>query len=54
MGDRKHHQKEWLEEQVKAGKSTKQIADENRISYRLVELYLTKHGIAFTPKNVNQ
>jgi hypothetical protein len=52
MGDKKHQQKEWLEAEIKSGKSSKQIADENRISYKLVEMYLRQHGIPFTPKTV--
>lgn len=52
MGDQKHQQKEWLEAEIEAGKDSKQIADENRISYKLVEMYLRKHGIPFTPKTV--
>jgi DNA-binding NarL/FixJ family response regulator len=47
---RDHQNKEWLAEQIAAGKTTKQIANENNISYKLVEIYLKKYEIPFTPK----
>jgi len=47
----KNHQNEtYLREQIALGKSTKEIADENRVSFKLVELYLTKYNISFVPK----
>jgi hypothetical protein len=52
MGDKKHQQKEWLEAEIQSGKTSKQIADENNLSYKLVEMYLRQHGIPFTPKTV--
>lgn len=50
MADRKHQDKTWLENQIAEGKTSKQIADENNISYKLVELYLRQYEIPFTPK----
>lgn len=40
----------YLKNQIDLGKSTKEIADENNVSFKLVELYLTKYNIPFTPK----
>ena len=45
-----HHNKTYLEEQIALGKSTKEIANENNISYKLVELYLSRYNIPYTPK----
>jgi hypothetical protein len=45
-----HQQKDWLQSQINLGKSSKQIANENNISFKLVEIYLSKHEIPFTPK----
>lgn len=45
-----HHNETWLREQVDLGKNSKQIANENRLSYKLVELYLRKFNIPFVPK----
>lgn len=45
-----HQQKDWLQSQIDLGKNSKQIANENNISFKLVELYLTKHGLKFVPK----
>jgi DNA-binding NarL/FixJ family response regulator len=45
-----HQNKSWLAEQIAAGKNSKAIADEQRISYKLVELYLRKFDIPHTPK----
>lgn len=45
-----HHNETYLREQIALGKSTKEIADENRVSFKLVELYLTKYNIDFEPK----
>lgn len=48
----KNHQNEtWLRSQIDLGKTSKDIATENNISYKLVEIYLTKFKIPFTPKN---
>lgn len=47
----KSHQEEtWLRQQTESGKSSKDIANENNISYKLVELYLSKYNIPYTPK----
>ena len=48
--EKMHQNKEWLAEQIASGKNSKNIADEQRISYKLVELYLRKFEIPFTPK----
>jgi hypothetical protein len=48
MTQEKNHQNyQWLEEQVNVGKTSKEIANESRISYKLVELYLRQYGIPF-------
>lgn len=47
----KNHQNEaYLREQIALNKSTKTIADENNVSFKLVELYLTKYNIPYKPK----
>lgn len=48
--EKPHQNKLWLSDQLAAGKSSKQIANENNISYKLVETYLQKFDIPFTPK----
>jgi hypothetical protein len=49
MTEEKNHQnKEWLQQQIDLGKTTKEIANENKISYKLVELYLNQYNIPFT------
>ncbi len=48
--ERPHQNKLWLSDQLAAGKSSKQIANENNISYKLVEIYLRKFDIPHTPK----
>ena len=45
-----HQDETYLKEQIALGKTSKDIADENRVSFKLVELYLTKYNIPFTPK----
>jgi DNA-binding NarL/FixJ family response regulator len=45
-----HQNKDWLAEQIASGKTSKKIADEHNLSYKLVELYLRKFEIPFTPK----
>ena len=45
-----HQDETYLKEQIALGKSTKEIADANRVSFKLVELYLSKYNIPFTPK----
>jgi hypothetical protein len=45
-----HQNKTYLEEQIALGKTSKDIADENRVSFKLVEIYLTKYNIPYTPK----
>ena len=43
-----HHNKEWLQEQLAAGKTPKDLANEINVSYKLIELYLRKFGLTFT------
>lgn len=45
-----HQDQTYLKEQIALGKTTKEIADENKVSFKLVELYLTKYNIPYTPK----
>jgi DNA-binding NarL/FixJ family response regulator len=45
-----HQDKLWLSDQLASGKSSKEIANENNISYKLVETYLRKFNIPHTPK----
>jgi hypothetical protein len=45
-----HQQKSWLQSQIDLGKNARDIANENNISYKLVEIYLEKYNIPFTPK----
>lgn len=48
----KNHQDEtYLKEQIALGKTSKDIATENNVSYKLVEIYLSKFNIPFTPKH---
>ena len=46
-----HYNETWLRQQIESGKTSKKIADENHISYKLVEIYLKKYDIPFTPKH---
>jgi len=49
----KNHQDEtYLREQIALGKASKDIATENNVSYKLVEIYLKKFNIPFTPKHI--
>lgn len=48
MGEKLHDSKEYLAEQIAAGKTPREIANEHRVSYKLVEINLTKYGIPFT------
>jgi len=46
MTQQKNHQnKEWLQEQINLGKTSRDISKENKISYKLVEIYLRKYNI---------
>jgi len=47
MSDRLHDNKEYLAAEIAAGKTSRDIGNENRVSYKLVELNLTKYGIPF-------
>lgn len=47
MEQKKHHDPVWLKEQIEAERSTRDIANELRISYKLVEILLDKNGIAY-------
>lgn len=41
---RKYQDKEWLTSELKA-KSAKQISKEQRVSYKLINLYAIQHGL---------
>lgn len=43
-----HQNEEFLRKTIELGSTPKEIAKELRVSYKLVELYLTKFGIPFT------
>lgn len=48
MRETKQHQDQtYLLEKINSGYTTKEIANENRVSYKLIELYLRKYGIKF-------
>lgn len=40
-----YHSKRWLEQQRKAGKNIKEIAEQCDVSYQIVDIYLKKFGI---------
>ena len=42
-----HHDPRYLQKKIDDGYTSKDIANELRVSYQLVELYLTKFGIPF-------
>jgi len=42
-----HHDKDYLQDKINEGKTSKDIANELRVSYKLVELYLKKFDIPF-------
>lgn len=48
---KRHQDETYLKEQIALGKTSKDIADEDNISYKLVELYLKKYEIPFTPRH---
>jgi len=48
---KKHQDETYLREQIALGKTSKDIATENNVSYKLVEIYLAKHRIPFTPRH---
>ena len=43
-----HHNKEWLQEQLAAGKTSKDLANEINVSYKLIERHLLEFGLPFT------
>lgn len=43
-----HQNEDFLRKTIELGSTPKEIAKELRVSYKLVELYLTKFGIPFT------
>jgi len=45
---KKHHNKAWLQEQLDAEKTSRDIAKEINVSYKLIELYLRQFDIDFT------
>lgn len=47
MAEKLHKNAEYLAAAVAAGKTSREIADENNISYKLVEIYLSDYGISF-------
>lgn len=46
-----HQSKEYLEEQINAGKSSVDISKELSVSWKLVEIYLRKYGIDHISKS---
>lgn len=46
--ERLHDNAEYLTKQITEGKTSRDIANENRVSYKLVEINLAKYGIPFT------
>ena len=44
-----HHDPRYLQKKIDQGYTSKDIAKELRVSYKLVELYLRKFGIEHTP-----
>lgn len=47
MADRLHQDPDYLKAAIAEGKTSRDIATENRVSYKLVEIYLEKFGIDF-------
>jgi len=45
---KKHHNKAWLQEGLAAGKTSKDLANEINVSYKLIELYLRQFDLPFT------
>jgi len=45
---KKHHNKAWLQEGLAAGKTSKDLANEINVSYKLIELYLQQFDLPFT------
>jgi DNA-binding NarL/FixJ family response regulator len=43
---KKYHDPQWLNEQIALGKTSKDISKELNVSYKLIEIYLRKFGIA--------
>lgn len=48
MAEKLHKNAEYLAAEIAAGKTSRDIATENRVSYKLVEIYLSDYGIKFT------
>ncbi len=48
-----HQNEEFLRKAIELGSTSKEIANELRVSYRLVEIYLRKFDIKHTPKIAN-
>jgi DNA-binding CsgD family transcriptional regulator len=44
-----HKDKNYLQTKINEGYTPKQIANELRVSYKLVEIYLRQFGIPHTP-----
>lgn len=47
MAEKLHKDADYLAAEIAAGKTSRDIAAENRISYKLVEIYLSDYGIPF-------
>jgi DNA-binding NarL/FixJ family response regulator len=46
-----HQDQNHLQTKIDEGYTSKEIANQLRVSYKLVEIYLRKYGIKHTPKN---
>jgi hypothetical protein len=42
---KKYEEKEWLENQMKSGSTPKQIANMCNVSYKLINVWMIKHGL---------
>lgn len=46
---KKHNDPEYLRQAIEGGKNSREIARELRVSWKLVEINLRRHGIKHTP-----
>lgn len=53
MMEKLYQNKEYLQEQTRLGKSSKDISKDIGVSWRLVEIYLRKFDIPHIPKEQN-
>lgn len=51
--DKLHQDQDFLRKAIELGSTPKEISKELRVSYKLVELYLTKYGIPFASQQHN-